>query len=108
MRLPLELSQPQQPVPGKENAGPRVTVAPAESIPMAHISPILRKRKAGSPYLPKNPHRIIPYSICDGRLTTGFVEVRDNYFVAFDVDGQLIGKFRNLQAACRALPGKSA
>ncbi len=67
-----------------------------------------RNALARNPHNPKNPHRIVRYSVADGRDAVGFIEVRDNYFITFDVNGQLVGKFQNLQVACRALPEKSA
>jgi hypothetical protein len=45
--------------------------------------------------------------VYDGRDAAGTVEHRDNYFVAVDPDGNIIGRFRELKIAVRALPGRA-
>jgi hypothetical protein len=69
----------------------------------------LRKRKPGSPYSAKNPHSVIQYSVTDGRDAAGIIELSGGYFLVYDPDGNILGKFRDLMVAARALPlGKSA
>jgi hypothetical protein len=47
-------------------------------------------------------------AITDGRVLAGTVEVMGDRFVAFDADGALVGRFRDLKTAVRALPGRAA
>jgi hypothetical protein len=48
------------------------------------------------------------YAVTDGRDAVGTIEVYGGYyggyFVAFDRDGRLIGRFRDLKIAVRSLP----
>jgi hypothetical protein len=59
----------------------------------------------------KNPHETLnlsQYFVCDGRFSVGIIKPIDNYFVAHDLDGEIVGTFRSLVAAVRALPERSA
>jgi hypothetical protein len=53
-----------------------------------------------------NPSKPTPQviSVSDGRDAVGTVEHRGGYFVAINIDGRIIGRFRNLKIAVRALP----
>jgi hypothetical protein len=75
---------------------------------MAHISPILRKRKPNNPYAAKNPHRVVRYFVNDGRDTAGIIELSGNYYLAYDSDGEIVGRFHSLQVAVRALPARKS
>jgi hypothetical protein len=46
--------------------------------------------------------------VYDGRDLCGRVEVTDSLFVAIDVDDRLIGRFKTLRQATRALPAGGA
>jgi hypothetical protein len=46
--------------------------------------------------------------IYDGQHFCGRVELTDDLFVAFDADERVIGKFKMLRQATRALPARGA
>jgi hypothetical protein len=48
------------------------------------------------------------YAITDGRDAVGTVVLRGDYYVAVDPDGRVIGRFRDLKIAVRALPGRAS
>jgi hypothetical protein len=78
---------------------------------MPNLNRALRRRKPNNPHLPENPHRVVQYSVADGRDAVGIIEISGNYFLAYDADGGIIGRFHHLMAAVRALPpvsGRSA
>jgi hypothetical protein len=56
------------------------------------------------------PSSLIPneLAITDGRVLAGYVEVTDRHYVVRDPDGALVGRFRDLKTAVRALPGRAA
>src|SRR5271166_5621825 len=67
------------------------------------MSYLTRKARKGN----NNPHETLNlsrYFICDGRFSVGIIKPVDNYFVAHDPDGEIVGTFRSLVAAVRALP----
>jgi hypothetical protein len=64
-----------------------------------------RKADAFGQCTPSSPQQVAPqYAVTDGRLAVGTVEVIDGRFVAFGLDGNIIGRFRELKPAVRALP----
>jgi len=49
------------------------------------------------------------YAVTDGRLAVGTIEIVDGFFIALDIDGNIIGKFGTLTLPVRALPaGRSS
>jgi hypothetical protein len=74
---------------------------------MRKLNGHLPKRKPGNPHLPKNPHRVVQYFVNDGQNLAGIIELSGGYFLVYDPDGNILGKFRDLMVAARALPPSS-
>jgi hypothetical protein len=76
---------------------------------MTKLNGRLKKRKPGNPWGHKNPHLSVQYFVNDGQNLAGIIELSGGYFLVYDPDGNILGIFRDLMVAARALPlGKSA
>jgi hypothetical protein len=71
---------------------------------MTKLNERLKKRKPGNPWRHKNPHLSVQYFVNDGRDAAGIIELSGGYFRVYDPDGNILGKFRDLMVAARALP----
>ena len=71
---------------------------------MSNLFRVSRRRKPKNPWLRKNPHATIQYYVADGRDAVGIIEISRNRFLAYGTDGLIIGKYRDLKTAVRALP----